>query len=83
MDRAEQSMRDHNGLAYGYLGWREQVVPFYVSCGWVRIIARERSIGRAGEPVVVEPGSPILIRPITASAELWSEGDIDLRGRAW
>lgn len=30
-----------------------------------------------------EPGQPILIRRITTPLELWSKGDIDLRGRAW
>lgn len=83
MERAEQSMRGHGGIAFGYLGCREHVVPFYVSCGWKRINARERSIGRDGDPVVDESGQPILIRPIAASSESWPEGDIDLRGRAW
>lgn len=83
MGRAVQSMRDHGGVAFGYLGCREQVVPFYASCGWTRIAARERSIGWDGEPDVEEPGQPILVRPITASLELWPDGDIDLRGRAW
>ncbi|WP_110589284.1 GNAT family N-acetyltransferase [Microbacterium suaedae] len=83
MELAARSMRDHGGVSFGYLGCREQVVPFYLSCGWARIVASERSIGRDGEPVVDEPGQPILIRPITTSLELWPEGDIDLRGRAW
>lgn len=82
MERAEQSMSEH-GVAFGYLGCREQVVPFYMSCGWIRITARERSIGRDGEHVVNEPGPPTLIRPITASVESWPEGDIDLHERAW
>lgn len=83
MTRAARTMRDHGGIAFGYLGCRERVVPFYESCGWTRIVARERSIGRDGEPVVDEPGQPILIRPITTSLESWPKGDIDLRGRAW
>lgn len=82
MGWAEQSMRDRGHLAFGYLGCREQVVPFYASCGWHRIYAREKSIGRDGESVVDEPGPPILIRPI-APLEPWPEGDINLRGRAW
>lgn len=69
-------------LGFGYLGCREQVVPFYESCGWTRILPREKSIGRAGEFIVDEPGPPILILPI-ASLEPWPEGDVDLRGRAW
>lgn len=79
---AEQSMRARGHLGFGYLGCREQVVPFYESCGWKRILAPEKSIGRDGEPVVDDPGPPILILPI-APLELWPEGDIDLRGRAW
>lgn len=75
-------MRDRGHLAFGYRGCREQAVPFYASCDWTRIFAREKSIGRDGEPVVDEPGPPILIRPI-APLEPWPEGDIDLRGRAW
>lgn len=83
MEQAERSMSDHAGVAFGYLGCREQVVPFYESCGWIRITAREKSAGRDGEAVVQEPGPPILIRPISASLESWPNGDIDLRGRAW
>ena len=82
MSSAAQSIRDRGRVAFGYLGCREQVVPFYESCGWTRIRARERSVGRDGEPVVDEPGPPILILPI-APFEMWPEGDIDLRGRAW
>ena len=82
MEWAERSMRECDHLAFGYLGCREQVAPFYASCGWHRIYAREKSIGRDGESVVDEPGPPILILPI-APLELWPEGDIDLHGRAW
>ncbi len=76
-------MKDHHSVAFGYLGCRKQVVAFSEVCGWTRIVARERSIGRKGAPVVDEPGRPILIRPISASLELWPDGDINLRGRAW
>lgn len=82
MSWAAQSMRDRGHVAFGYLGCREQVVPFYESCGWKRILAREGSVGCGGEPVVQEPGPPILILPI-APLEIWPDGDIDLRGRAW
>ncbi|WP_309132994.1 GNAT family N-acetyltransferase [Brevibacterium sp.] len=83
MGQIAQSMRDHGGIAFGYLGCREQVVPFYASCEWTRIVARERSIGCDGEPTVDEPGQPLLILPISVPLELWPEGDIDLRGRPW
>ncbi|MFC0581966.1 nucleotidyltransferase family protein [Micrococcoides hystricis] len=60
------------------MGCREQVVPFYESCGWKRNLAREKSIGREGEPVVDELGPPILILLI-APLETWPGGDVDLR----
>lgn len=82
MSWAAQSMRDRGRVAFGYLGCREQVVPFYESCGWTRIRARERSVGCEGEPVVQEPGPPILVLPV-APTEMWPDGDINLRGRAW
>ena len=82
MSWAAQSMRDRGRVAFGYLGCREQVVPFYESCGETRISARERSAGCEGEPAVQEPGPPILVLPV-APLEMWPTGDIDLRGRAW
>lgn len=81
MGWAEQSVRDLDQLAFDYLGCREQVVPFYAPCGWPRIYAREKSIGRDGESVVDELGPSILILPI-APLESWPKGDVDLRGRA-
>ena len=83
MQRAAQSIRAHEGIEFGYLGCREEVVPFYLSCGWSRICVGERSLGRTGEPVVDPPGQPILILPIAAPLEAWPDGDVDLRGRAW
>lgn len=80
---AVQSMITCGGVEFGYLGCREEVVPFYASCGWTRIVARETWIGRTGERVVDEPGSPIMVRPLSASNGKWPDGDIDLRGRAW
>lgn len=76
------SPRDRDRVEFGYLGCRQQVVPFYEPCGWKRIRAREGSVGRDSEPVVQEPAPPILILPV-APLEIWPDGDIDLRGRAW
>ena len=83
LQAAERSMRDHGGIDFGYLGCREGIVSFYAACGWTRIRAGERSIGRTGEPVADPPGQPILILPISAPGQSWPEGEIDLRGRAW
>ena len=37
MDSAAESMKTAGGVAFGYLGCREEVVSFYTSCGWTRI----------------------------------------------
>jgi aminoglycoside 2'-N-acetyltransferase I len=83
MVSATQSMLDAGGIDFGYLGCREEVVPFYRSCGWSRVLAGERSIGRDGLLVEEGPGQPILIMPITSELAAWPAGTIDLRGRAW
>ena len=83
MARAAQSMREDGGIEFGYLGCREEVVPFYVSCGWHRISAGERSIGRDGRLTVAPPGQPILVFPVGRPLDSWPSGVIDLRGRAW
>lgn len=82
MARAAESMAEDGRIDFGYLGCREEVVPFYVSCGWQRIAATEHSLSRAGTPVTVEPGPPLLVLPV-ADDRLWPTGSIDLRGRAW
>ena len=80
---AARSMRDAGGIDFGYLGCREEVVPFYESCGWHRIRARERSIGREEIPVEDEPGQPLLVLPVERELASWPAGTVDLRGRAW
>ncbi|MFB7251910.1 GNAT family N-acetyltransferase [Microbacterium sp. NPDC056234] len=83
MAHAMRSMRDAGGIDFGYLGCREEVVPFYESCGWRRIRTAERSIGRDGMPVEDEPGQPLLVLPIEREFGTWPVGTVDLRGRAW
>ncbi|WP_460799200.1 GNAT family N-acetyltransferase [Microbacterium sp. GXF0217] len=80
---AARSMQDAGGIAYGYLGCREEVASFYRSCGWQRIVVAERSIARDGSPVVDEPGQPVLVLPIEHDMASWPAGAVDLRGRAW
>jgi acetyltransferase, GNAT family len=84
MDAAAAAMRSRTGINAGHLGCREDVVPFYESCGWQRIAAPERHIDRlSGEVVENPPGPPLLILPITLALEDWPSGMIDLRGRPW
>lgn len=82
MARAQRVMRDDVRVEFGYLGCREEVVPFYESAGWTRIHARERHVSIADDEVTIESvGTPILIHD--ASASRWPHGDIDLRGTPW
>lgn len=80
---AAQSMVDASDIDFGYLGCREEVVPFYASCGWQRVSAPERSIGRNGVSVEGAPGQPLMLQPIGSAPTTWPAGVIDLCGRAW
>lgn len=83
MASAAKSMKAASGIAFGYLGCREEVVSFYTSCGWTRISAAERSIDRSGRPSEDPPGQPLLILPVEVEVADWPAGAVDLRGRAW
>lgn len=83
MDRMAATMADTGGIAFGYLGCREEVVSFYIACGWSRICAAERSTNRAGQSVFDAPGRPLLVLPVEHRLASWPDGEIDLRGRAW
>lgn len=83
MASAAQSMKLASGVAFGYLGCREEVAPFYTSCGWSRISAAERSIDTSGRPGEAPPGQPLLILPVDFEVADWPVGTVDLRGRAW
>lgn len=82
MRSAVAAMREAGGIAFGFLGCREGVVPFYEACGWTRVVATERSLDRTGRLAETPPGHPLLVYPVIPSGE-WPAGDIDLRGRAW
>ncbi len=83
MHTARRSMLDAGGIRFGYLGCREEVVPFYRACGWHRISAAERSISRDGCAREDPPGQPLLITPVESALDEWPAGRVDLRGRAW
>lgn len=83
MHAAHRSMLDAGGIQFGYLGCREEVVPFYRACGWRRVTVAERSVSQEGHAVQAPPGQPLLILPISSSPGDWPAGSIDLCGRAW
>lgn len=69
---------------FGYLGCREEVVPFYLSCGYTRIHATERHLSRTDPGAVVEGADgPVLVCAGTRGVETWPAGAIDLRGTPW
>lgn len=84
MQRAQQAMRDAGGVEFGYLGCREQVVPFYENTGWHRVHATERHASRLDpQNIVTSTNEPILIYPVGKGATEWPKGAIDLRGTPW
>lgn len=94
MSLAQGAMRATPDLEFGYLGCREDVVPFYERTGWHRIHVAERSTCDLNPPVtrvrtetgvaaVVDTGSPVLISPIRHGVDSWPPGEVDLRGRPW
>lgn len=68
---------------FGYLGCREEVVPFYQAAGWHRIRVRERSLSRVDGSMVVTETDPVLICPAARAVTDWPAGDVDLVGTPW
>lgn len=69
---------------YGYLGCREEIVPFYEACNYTRIHATERFVSDDDQITVIEhTGSPILICPSLKVISAWPAGTIDIRGTEW
>ncbi len=84
LHEAARAAGERAGADVAYLGCREDVVPFYRSCGWTRVTARERSLSRVdGRPEVQEPGLPVLLHGARRPVSAWPAGDVDLRGRPW
>jgi GNAT superfamily N-acetyltransferase len=83
LDAARRSMIAAGGLRFGYLGCREEVVPFYRANGWLRVVAPETSISRRGVVVEEPAGQPLLVLPLGSPPDSWPDGPVDLRGRAW
>lgn len=51
---AQRAGRTSAPAEYGYLGCREDIVPFYLSCGYVRVHATERCLSRLDRATAVE-----------------------------
>lgn len=71
MHAAHRSMLDTEGIQFGDLGCREEVVPFYRACGWHRISVVECTISRAGSAIEDPLGQPLLIMPVESALDEW------------
>lgn len=84
MAAAQRASRTSAPADYGYLGCREEIVPFYLSCGYVRVHATERCLSRLDRATVVESAeAPLLVCSGTQQAGTWPAGVIDLGGTPW
>lgn len=83
MNCAAPEMEVAGGVAFGYLGCREEHAPFSLDCNWARISAAERSANRVGQLVFDPPGLMWLVSPVGRHLATWPDGGIDLRGRPW
>lgn len=82
MSHAQDAMRGDSRIDFGYLGCRDEVVPFYGSTGWLRVEATERHVSMTDpDSTLVSSEGPILVFP--TSDAVWPQGDIDLRGTPW
>jgi GNAT superfamily N-acetyltransferase len=70
------------GVQFGYVGCRDEVVPFYESAGWQRVFTTERSLSRVDGSNRVGEG-PLLISAGLEPLDAWPQGQIDLRGTPW
>lgn len=80
----QEASRTIAPVDYGYLGCREDVVPFYEASGYTRIVATERFVSDDDQITVIQhTGSPIMICSGTKAVKEWPTGTIDIRGTAW
>lgn len=68
---------------FGFLGCREEVVPFYESCGYARIHSPVLDLSPQDAMTVVRSYGPAMICAGTRPVDDWPEGAIDLRGLPW
>lgn len=86
MSYAQQAMRDDDHVEFGYLGCRDEVVPFYERTGWSQVYAEERHVSMTDpRATVTSTTGPLLVFAASENAlgGGWPQGDIDLRGTPW
>ncbi|MCS4276568.1 aminoglycoside 2'-N-acetyltransferase I [Mycetocola sp. BIGb0189] len=84
MLHAQTAMRAADGIEFGYLGCRDEVVPFYESAGWHRFRVRETHLARGDATRLVSADNPnVMICAVSRQPAEWPAGSINLRGGAW
>lgn len=84
LSRLQEANRTLAPVDFGYLGCREEVVPFYESCNYTRITATERYVSDDDQTTLIEhTGSPIMICSGMKGVDDWPVGLIDLCGTPW
>lgn len=79
----QEAMRGLAPADFGLLGCREEVVPFYQSCGFSVIESAIKDVSPRDAMTVIVSRGPTLICPGTRSFEEWPGGLVDLRGLPW
>lgn len=70
------------GADFSYLGCRDEVLPFYLSCGFQQLKRLETRINSEGQ-LVTEVCSNILVADGLKKVDEFPQGEIKLNGRAW
>lgn len=83
LDRAQQATRTLAPAQFGYLGCRDEIVPFYRACGWTPIDTAQHHRSRLDPSRAVSSTGPQLIRSGTDDVDAWPVGAVDLRGTPW
>jgi aminoglycoside 2'-N-acetyltransferase I len=68
---------------FGFLGCREEVVPFYEACGYKRVHQLTMDISPQDAMTVLKSHGPTMICAGTKPVSRWPEGIINLRGLPW
>lgn len=84
LSRLQEANRTLAPVDYGYLGCREEVIPFYERSHYIRITATERYVSDDDQTTVIEhTGSPIMICSGMKAVNEWPTGIIDICGTPW
>jgi aminoglycoside 2'-N-acetyltransferase I len=79
----QEANREFAPVEYGFLGCREEVVPFYEACGYTRLNQLTIDVSPQDAMTVIRSDGPTLICAGTKPISSWPDGTIDLRGLPW